>query len=301
MNIPSTNPKSINLPPIHILTFIICGVCNNYQEVKIMKTIYIDVLITVNIFIDFFLILCTKKALHINVTYKRILLGSIIGGVESLIALLPPVGFGINIPLNLMCAAVIVFSTFGKCTIKTYMKRVAVYFMFSFSFCGIMIFLYTAFKPNGMEIYNDVVYFNISPILLIIITLVSYYILKIIKRLTKGVNGGGTCNIEIKAEQKVFSFCAKIDSGCTLKEPFSGNDVIIVEKSILENFSPNDKKIRLIPFESLGGTGVIKGFKPDIVKIDNKKIDDDIYIGICENILNGDIKALTPLEITNKE
>ena len=232
-----------------------------------MKTIYIDVLITVNIFIDFMLILCTKRCLHINVSYKRMLMSSALGGFESLFALLPPLKFGLNIIFDLTGAAAIIFVAFGKCNIKTYLKRVAVYFLFSFSFCGIMIFIYTAFKPNGMEIYNDIVYFDISPVVLIILTLVCYYILKLIKRMTKGINGGGTCNVEIK--------------------------------SVMDNYSPDEKKIRLIPYESLGGSGLISGFKPQEVKIDGKKIDDQIYIGLCENILKGDIKALIPGQIVN--
>ena len=52
-----------------------------------MKSVYIDVLITVNVFIDFILILCTKKALCINTSFKKMLLASLLGGVQSLIAL----------------------------------------------------------------------------------------------------------------------------------------------------------------------------------------------------------------------
>ena len=262
-----------------------------------MKTLYIDVLITVNIFIDFFLILCTKKCLHIKVSLKRMIIGSVIGGLSSLIALLPSFIFGLNILADIAVAAVIIFVSFGKCNLKNYIKRVAVYFSFSFSFCGIMIFIYTAFKPQGMEIYNDIVYFNISPVVLIILTLACYYILKLIKRLTKGVNGGGTCNVEIYILNKILTFCAKIDTGCNVKEPFSGDYVIIAESELLENFIPEESKTRLIPFESLGGSGILTGFKPEKIKIDGNRIENDVYIGICRDVIKGDIKALVPYEI----
>ena len=160
-----------------------------------------------------------------------------------------------------------------------------------------MIFIYTAFKPKGMEIYNDVVYFNISPVLLIILTLACYYILKLTRRLTKGVCGGGTCNVEISTNGKIMMFCAKIDTGCNVKEPFSGEYVIIAEKCIIDNFEPDNSKIRIIPFKSLGGNGIIKGFKPDSIKIDGNEISNDVYIGICNDVLKGDVKALIPYEI----
>lgn len=261
-----------------------------------MRTVYIDVLITVNIFIDFFLILCTKKFLHLGTSMSRIILGSVIGGIFSLAALLPKLPFGINIAFDTVTACVIVFSVFGKSNIKNYIKRVSVYFLISFTFCGIMIFIYTSFKPAGMEIYNDTVYFNISPIVLIILTLACYYILKIIKRLTKGVNGGGICNVEIITSERVITFKAKIDSGCNVKEPFSGNYVIIAEEELLDGYKPKAENTRIIPFTSLGGEGIIHGFCPKKIKIDGVEIN-DVYVGICKNIIKSEVRALIPYEI----
>ncbi|MGN0490552.1 sigma-E processing peptidase SpoIIGA [Ruminococcus sp.] len=262
-----------------------------------MRTVYIDVLITVNIFIDFFIILCTKKFLHLGTSYRRMILGSLLGGLFSLAALLPELPIGINILFDIASAAAIVFSVFSKCRLKSYIKRVAVYFFISFSFCGIMIFIYTSFKPKGMEIYNDTVYFNISPVVLIILTLACYYILKLIKRLTKGVCGGGICNVEINLSEKTALFSAKIDSGCNVKEPFSGDYVIIAEEDLLDRCIPDGENIRIIPFNSLGGEGILKGFKPDKIKINGIEIN-DVYIGICKNVIKGDIRALIPYEIS---
>lgn len=262
-----------------------------------MKSVYIDVLLTVNIFIDFILILCTKKALCINTSFKKMLLASLLGGAQSLIALLPPLPFIVNIPIDILCAAAIVFCSFDKCPFKTFVKRTAVFLSLSFSFCGIMLFLYNAFRPKGMEVYNDIVYFNISPVLLIILTLVCYYILKLTKILTKGGNSSGVCRVEIKVNEQNFFFSAKIDTGCNLIEPFSGDYVIVAEQNIFENYIPDETKMRIIPFESLGGNGIVRGFPPDEVKIDGKEIGKNIYIGICNDVLKGDVKAIIPYEL----
>ena len=262
-----------------------------------MKSVYIDVLFTVNVFIDFILILCTKKALCINTSFKKMLFASLLGGVQSLIALLPPMPFIVNIPIDILCAAAIVFVTFGKSPPKNFVKRTAVFLSLSFSFCGIMLFLYNAFRPKGMEVYNDIVYFNISPVLLIILTLVCYYILKLVKILTKGGNSSDICKVEIKINEQVFFFSAKVDTGCNLTEPFSGNYVIVAERNIFDGFTPDETKTRVIPFESLGGNGIVKGFPPDETKIDGKEIGKNIYIGICDNVLKGDVKAIIPYEL----
>lgn len=58
-----------------------------------MKSVYIDVLITVNVFIDFILILCTKKALCINTSFKKMLLASLLGGVQKSYCTFPSPAF----------------------------------------------------------------------------------------------------------------------------------------------------------------------------------------------------------------
>ncbi|MGN0507650.1 MAG: sigma-E processing peptidase SpoIIGA, partial [Ruminococcus sp.] len=84
---------------------------------------------------------------------------------------------------------------------------------------------------------------------------------------------------------------------CNVKEPFSGDYVIIAEEDLLDRCIPNDENTRIIPFNSLGGKGILKGFKPDIIKINGVEIK-DVYIGICKNVIKGDIRALIPYEIS---
>lgn len=210
---------------------------------------------------------------------------------------MPNLSFILNLLSDITGAVLIVLCTFGRCKVKEFIKRTLIYFLFSFSFCGIMICIYQAFRPNGMAIYNDVVYFNISPIVLIILTLISYYIMYIIKRVTQGINVGEVCNIEIVVNNSKYMFKAKIDTGCNLKEPFSSEYVIVTEKSLLAGFSIDENHFRVIPFESLGGNGIIKGFKPEKIIIDGVEKENHIYIGICENVLNGDIRALIPAQL----
>lgn len=262
-----------------------------------MRTVYVDVLMTVNLFIDFILIVCTKQFLHIRAGLCRMILGSVLGGILSLAALLPRIPIGLNIVLDFVFAAAIIFTAFGKTDVRQFIKRTAVYFSFSFSFCGIMIFVYTSFRPKGMEIYNDVIYFNISPILLIILTLVCYYVTRLFRRLTQGEVHRQVCNVEIFFGSSRAAFCALIDTGCEVKEPFSGLPVIIAERSCFETNPLEDNKFRLIPYSSLGGKGILKGFRPARVTIDGKEIANDLYVGLCEDVLKGDIKSVVPYEI----
>ncbi|MBR1481714.1 MAG: sigma-E processing peptidase SpoIIGA [Ruminococcus sp.] len=265
-----------------------------------MKTVYIDVLITVNIFIDFILLLCTQKLLNIRARMLRVILGSVAGGLCSLAALFPSLPFGLNIMSDLLFAAVIILTAFGFGRAKLFIRRVAVFFALSFSFCGLMLFIYHAFHPAGMEIYNDTVYFNISPLLLIILTLVSYYATKLYRRLTKGSCGQHACRIELAINHCSTSFPAVIDTGCKVKEPFSGDYVIIAEETILHDLRFQNVTMRIIPFESLGGEGILRGYKADEVKIDGKEVEQGVYLGVCDNVLKGELKALVPYALIER-
>lgn len=252
---------------------------------------------TVNLFIDFFLLLCTKKILNIRVRLFRLILGAALGGVLSLAALLPVLPFGANLVLSAVTAALIVFVTFGRTNLIGFLKRVAVYFSVSFSFCGVMILLCTTLRPSGMGIYNNVVYFDISPVLLLILTLICYYILRLIKRFTKSPEAKQICTVEATLGG-TDCFNAVIDTGCDIREPFSGDFAIIAEKEILHNLRVNDDKMRIIPFESLGGSGFLYGYKLEKLTIDGVQPPGGVYIGVCEGVLKGEVKALVPHELT---
>ncbi|HCA04892.1 MAG TPA: hypothetical protein DEO32_03230 [Ruminococcaceae bacterium] len=263
-----------------------------------MGTVYIDVLITVNIFIDFFLIICVKALLHINQKLYRLIFGAVLGGFFSLAALLPRIPFGLNFIADAALAVPIILVSFGFGSIKLLIKRTALYFFCSFFFCGIMIFVYTSFRPKGMEIYNDVVYFNISPVLLIILTLVCYYLLRLWERFSKSDMSRRVCKVTIRSNGKSADFNAVVDTGCNVREPFSDDYVIIAERELLNGIEPEENTLRLIPFETIAGSGIIRGFKPKQVLIDGREATESLYIGCCENVLKGDVRAIIPSELT---
>ena len=262
-----------------------------------LNTVYVDVLITVNIIIDYFMLLGTKRILHIRGKPVRLILGAVFGGFVSLVALLPALPAIVNLPIDLLSAAIIVLISFGRASPMVYFKRVGLYFTVSFCFCGIIMFVCSVFRPTGADVLNDVIYFNISPILLIILTLISYYFFKLIRRLTFDEAAKRTCSVELRAGDRFFTFCAAIDTGCTVREPFSGDLVIIADEKLLNGYVPPESNFRIIPFESLGGNGILKGFKPDLLKIDGVKADSEVYVGYGKNILKGETNALVPYEI----
>lgn len=263
-----------------------------------METIYIDILIVINFIIDFLILDMVRMVLNINVTYKRIIISSLISAVTSLVILMP------NYPslLNIAISALIIFISYGKCRFKTYLKRLTCFYAINFGFSGIIIAIYMCSNNKEIIFNSNYIYFYISPISLIILTLICYIILYFVKRIMgKQLVAERICTLSVKIFDKQYNFKAKVDTCCDLKEPFSNNPVIVAEKSLFSNNIITENNVRLVPFSSLGGEGILKAVKIDELIIDNTLINKIVYLGLCNNILHGEVKALIPNDIIGDE
>lgn len=258
-----------------------------------MKTVYADVMIFTNIFEDFLLLYAVKYILRLKTKYYKLVLGSLAGGILSVLSLFN-LNFFISILIKIISALLLVLITFGFKSHKLLIKTWSTLIIITFLVNGAIICFYLALKPNGMVIINDSVYFDISPLLLIIFTLIVYIILFLFKKLFKNHSKNNLVkDVVIKCNNISLTIKCKVDSGLNAKEPFSGSSVIVVEKCLF-NDKINDCKFRVIPFKSLGGNGIIYGFKPQEIIINNKTIYEEVYIGLYEGKFNNEIKGLLP-------
>ncbi len=278
------------------------------------QVIYVDILIAVNLFINYFLLVTTAKFLCLKRKPWRLILGEILGGIYSLYILLPEFSLFLSIVIKFFMSFTIIWVTFGIKNIRTFFKTLVCFYFINFAFSGIMFATWCIFHPNGMAINNGVVYFNISPIILISSTLVSYILIELINR-TLGKKKIKTrwCDVNIKFEDKSAVLKAKVDTGNSLKEPFSGLPVIVARKSSIEGILPSDMliniaddtsksninllqnvkhKIRMVPFKTVSGDGLLPAFQPGGISISGGP-EKTAYIAVCsDSILPEETSAL---------
>lgn len=149
------------------------------------QTIYVDILIAINLFVNFFLLVVSKKILHKAVKRYRIFLGSFIGSLFSLTIFLEISSSLFNVFIRLFCSVITVLVTFGYHNIKSYLKAYVTFVIITFIFAGVMLGIWFLFTPPGLVYDNGVVYFNISSLTLIIATTISYVIITLVSRLFK--------------------------------------------------------------------------------------------------------------------
>ncbi len=247
--------------------------------------IYADVLWIVNLYIDYFILLWVKDFLNLNVRNFRIIIASIVGASFSLI-LIANLSTTANVVLSFLCAIIICFTAFYN---KSFIFLIKPFFCFiaaSFVFGGVILLLSNF---TGMAaLVNGIPYFQISPILLFFFTVVSFFIAKFLQKIIgKYESKLSFYKIVVEHAGASVELFTKGDTANNLKEPFSGLPVIVVEEetaSILR--FENETNFRLVPFNSLGGTGLLHAHKPNKIYIKKDGTIINAYLAIYKGKLS---------------
>lgn len=261
--------------------------------------VYADVLIVLNFIVDYFLIKLTASITKTNIKIFRMVASSFIGALFSLYIFLPPLNAFLEILLKLVASVVTVFIGFGFVNIKRFLKNIITLFSVTFGFAGAMIGIWYIFKPNGMVINNSVVYFNISPVFLVLFSVVGYFISFFIRKIFEPRNiSARFCEIEIEIEGKKAETTALIDTGNSLSDPFGSSEIIIADKSVLDGIleeSERQKRYRAVPTLTVSGTKLLDGFRCDKAKItgvDNPIVLEKPIVAISATRIVGEYKAI---------
>ncbi len=269
---------------------------------------YIDVLLCLNLIINYLILMSAGSFLHRKKRRLRLICGALFGSLCSLIILLPPLSNLLNFAVKLLVSSVICLISFGFSSKKDFLVNTAAFFLMSFLFCGVMLALWFIFTPRGMVINNSTVYFNISPIYLIVSALVTYLITRLVCRIT-GRREVKNLYINVKIENlsNVAELKGKLDTGCNLKEPFSGSPVIVCGAEKIRSVAPErvieyqkcpvgagaPVGVRIIPYKTIDSDGLLPCFKPDKVYINGKPCFNEIYIAAAEGEkISGDADCL---------
>ena len=258
-----------------------------------MNTIYVDTYFTLNLFTDYLILYVVRKFLKIDSKSYRLVLGAISGAIMSFAVFLPVYNRLFSVIYKIISSFIMILISYGKTSVRNTVVRILTLMGLSAIYSGSVILFWLTFKPDGVIIFNDCVYFNISPAVLIICTLIVFLLLNIYEklkvRLCKGVK---VHNVTVYSEDSTNSFKSLMDTGCNIKEPFSGLPVIIVEKELIDTKEIEKENMRIIPYSTLSGEGMLKAYKPRKIEIDGKEVKSGCYIAISNGKLKGETKSL---------
>ena len=290
--------------------------------------IYADILFFINFIITFVLLNLTSDFSGNDAHPKRIIPGSIVGGVYSFIILAPTMNALLLILLKVIMLLSIVLISFKTVTLKKFISCTMTLLLVSFVFSGIMYSLSVSMLKNRIHVNNGYFYLDIGPIKMIFVITLFFVIIKILKRTVfTRKKSDFIYNLFIRSSNEQIMIKALYDSGNFVTDPFTGNPVIIVNisegirlvdaevyyrlKDILNNaeFDCIPEGVRLIPITALGhsqlipaitvdcvivdfDTGQINLQKPTVAFTDNS-FDNKLYSALInESVLRGEINGL---------
>ena len=118
--------------------------------------IYLDILIILNLFVDYFLLLSCGVVLKTNLKRKRIIFASLVGSFSSLLILLPSFSVFLNFLIKILLAVVLVLIAFGYKGKQVFLKTILIFFAENLIFVGVMFFIWIFVSPPGMLWKNKI-------------------------------------------------------------------------------------------------------------------------------------------------
>lgn len=275
-------------------------------------TIYLDIVLFENIFLNSIIILSTAIIGKVQIKIIRILIASFIGGIFAIGNYIIKLNSFWGIIFKMIISIIMMKIAFNKCTSKKLIKQLIYFYLVSFTFGGIAFMLLFFINPKDIIIKSNHLV-GVYPLKVAIMSgIVGFIVFVVISKIVKNSLNKKSiiCDIEIFYNGNTEKIKTMIDTGNLLKDPISQNDVIIVEKDSLKSVISKDildniqailqgkwletenvhsYKLKLIPFSSLGNdNGLLIGFKPDYIKIysEEEYIRNDVLVGIYDGKLS---------------
>ena len=219
--------------------------------------VYLDSLLILNLFIDYFILYGTKKLLKRKISIKRLILGSIIGSLTTFTIFLKLTSLKLLV-IKLVLSIFIILVTFGK---KNFIENIFYFYIISIIIGGLLYLINIRLN-----------YFSLLLVIPIIINI------NIKKTKEYKLNIKNNYIVEIIIKDKVYKLEGMIDTGNHLEDPYKKRGVI------LANINIDYKKYKYlyVPYHALNYNGLIPCIKPDKIIIDNKVLN-NYLIGISKD------------------
>ncbi len=293
-------------------------------------TIYVDIVLLENLCMNYIILFGTAYIIKIKVKHIRILLASLIGAVYAVLAYAGVFPIYANLITKIILSICMTYIAFNPKKLKGLIKELILFYLVSFALGGCAFALLYIVRPQDIFMKNGV-YIGTYPLKIALLGgitgfVITYVAIKIVKtRITKNEI---IYKAIIKIEEQEIEINVLLDTGNMLKDPISGDAVIMVEKNKLYKILPNEmldntnkflggefenaesleyrKRIRFIPFTSVGKqNGMLLGIKPDLVKIItdvDEIVNEKTIIGVYEKTFSkyGKYSGLIGLDILER-
>lgn len=241
--------------------------------------VYLDLVMILNFFFDFILLLSVSILLRRNVSIYNILAGAFLGGLSILLLFIDINSLELFI-YKIIISLFMTIITFGYKSFKYTFKNLVYLYSASIILGGFLYFLNIEFsyKQVGLIFINNGLSINVI-FLIIFCPIIIYIYVK--QGLWLKTNYSNYYKIEMYIGKNKYVLNAYLDTGNTLTDPITNKPVILIDKKI------NCDKFFFIPYKTITNEGMIKCIKADKILI-NGIYKYKVIIGLLEEKIKMD-------------
>ena len=235
--------------------------------------VYLDILFLVNFLMNYFVISICTAIVPNGSKYKRKILASILGGIYGVGMFVPNLDFLYSVMALIIFSGGLCAIIFCPCKISDFFRIFAVFYLSNFILSG-GIYMLLPFFGGGI-LRNNIIYIK-SGYLIFFAVIIGVAVICGIKYAKKNL-GKREYVVKIRYKEHCVEGLGMLDTGNKLKDPITGEGVIVIGNKILEklffegcsefNLSEciDNKDFRLIPYKTVANEGVMMGFVADEV------------------------------------
>ncbi len=256
-----------------------------------MVTVYVDVLISLNILFTYLFLVCTRMFLKTPTNKIGVAISSLLGGLSSLLIYVDLLNNVFSVIIKIFLGAVLVLIAFIPKTRKQFLKEFLVFNGITFLFGGGILALELTLHPKNILYLNGTVYFDMDLKYLIGSVFLIYGVFLLFDYILNKLNTQKEIyKLKIIFRNTEVTLNGYLDSGNALQDGLTGRPVGVGSLKALSplftyeelSFLKSDDmvnipcglkgKIRVIPYKTVGDTSLLVGFIPDKVYLNDKEI-----------------------------
>ncbi|MBQ6808018.1 MAG: sigma-E processing peptidase SpoIIGA [Firmicutes bacterium] len=259
-------------------------------------TVYADVLLALNFFLDFFLLWATGRFLRRDARVWRLLAASLLGAVYGAAMLIPWLAWLYTLPAAVLVSLILLLLAFGYGSRRSFLKLFAGFYLVAFAMAGSALAGAYFLEQRGFRfglpqtMASGALLFGLA--VAVILARRGVVLLR-----SKWNREDFHTMVEVWVAGRSCRFPALIDTGNDLREPISGLPVVVADYQSLFPLFPESlrnlyarcgedaiellkgmenssqaggwsQRLRLVPFSSVGRKyGMLPGFRADRVVI----------------------------------
>lgn len=211
---------------------------------RAVTVVYVDSVFLLNGAMDYLLLLCAARLAGLRLRRGRYLLAAVLGGAYAVAAFFPGLAFLAETPAKLAAGVLLALLAFGG--EEKLLRLTLLFFAVACAMAGCVLAL--GLVAGGVPMVNGIFYTDVDGKVLLIAGAAGYALLTVVFRAAaKHAVSGELSAVRVSLDSRTVSLTALLDTGSALRDPVSGQPVLVVAPGALDAVLPKAAAHLLTP------------------------------------------------------